>query len=305
MMRLHPQKRSRKFVTCRCFFVILPAVPSTVSPADIALFMSFFRTKETVASPKYRWSCQDRGTVPFVILQWTLSGEGIFESPRGIQRVPPDHAFIAVVPQNASYYYPPDAREPWTFSWLNWYGTLACELFRRFQERFGLVIPLASRGPAAASLRRLIAIAAAPGSPERSELSLQSYAFALEWWREASGPSGTSESRLARAVQFCRQHFREPLGVKEIAAEAGMSREHFTRIFVDAMKQPPATFLRRLRVDEAAALLRETELPLHEIAMRSGFYSTRHLMRAFQRVHRVGPSTYRRRPVPPRRKKRV
>ncbi len=50
------------------------------------------------------------------------------------------------------------------------------------------------------------------------------------------------------------------------------------------MRQPPAAFLRHLRVNEAATLLRETELPLHEVAMRSGFYSTRHLMRTFQRV---------------------
>ena len=102
------------------------------APADIALSMSFFRANEIVTSPKYRWSCRDRGTEPFVILQWTHSGEGIFESARGIQRVPPDHALLAVVPQDATYYYPADAREPWTFSWFNWYGTWACELFRRF-----------------------------------------------------------------------------------------------------------------------------------------------------------------------------
>jgi transcriptional regulator GlxA family with amidase domain len=140
-----------------------------------------------------------------------------------------------------------------------------------------------------------MAIASEPSAPERSGVSLQSYAFALDWWREAAAPAGGSENRLARALQFCRQHFREPLGVKEIAHEAGMSREHFTRLFVDEMKQPPAAFLRKLRVDEAATLLRETELPLREVAMRSGFYSARHLMRTFQRIHHVGPAAYRRR----------
>ena len=168
-------------------------------------------------------------------------------------------------------------------------------MFRRFQARFGPVIPLASRGAAAAALRRLIAISAEPVAAERSGVSLQSYAFALEWWREAAATGSDSENRLARALQFCRQHFREPLGVKEIAHEAGLSREHFTRLFVEETGQPPAAFLRELRVNEAAALLRETELPLREVAMRSGFYSARHLMRTFQRVHRVGPSEYRRR----------
>jgi len=270
-------------------------MPSGHESPDIGFSMPYFRLEESISSPRYRWNCHDRGGERFVIMQWTHSGEGVFENRRGPQRVPKDHAFISLVPERASYYYPPDAREPWVFSWTNWYGTLAYEIFRRFHARFGPVIPLSSRGAAAAALRRLMALAGEPAAAERSGVSLQSYAFALEWWREAAAPAGGSENRLARALQFCRRHFREPLGVKEIAGEAGMSREHFTRLFVEEMDQPPAAFLRELRVNEAATLLRETELPLREVAMRSGFYSTRHLMRTFQRAHRVGPTEYRRR----------
>jgi AraC-like DNA-binding protein len=270
-------------------------VSSGAALPDIAFSMPYFRLKESISSPRYRWNCSDRGEERFVIMQWTHSGEGVFENRRGAQRVPKDHAFISLVPERATYYYPPEARDPWVFTWANWYGTLAYEIFRRFQARFGPVIPLSSRGAAAAAFRRLIALASEPAATERSGVSLQSYAFVLEWWREAAVPAGGSENRVARALQFCRQHFREPLGVKEIAGEAGMSREHFTRLFVAEMDQPPAAFLRELRVNEAATLLRETELPLREVAMRSGFYSTRHLMRTFQRAHRVGPSEYRRR----------
>jgi transcriptional regulator GlxA family with amidase domain len=82
--------------------------------------------------------------------------------------------------------------------------------------------------------------------------------------------------------------------VKQIAQEAGMSREHFTRIFADRMGQSPGVFLRGLRVSEAATLLRETSLPLREISMRSGFYSAQHLIRTFQRLHGTSPSEYRR-----------
>lgn len=274
---------------------MLVRMPADALPGDIAISMPYYRDRQTVSSPRYRWSCQDRGAEPFVILQWTRSGEGMFEGRHGAQRVPRDHAFIAVVPEASIYYYPPEAREPWVFTWMNWYGTFACELFRRFRARFGPVVPLSPRGATAAALRRVIALTSQPATAERAQVSLQSYGFVLEWWREAAGPAARREDRLARAVQFCQERFREPLGVKEIAHEAGMSREHFTRLFVEEMRQPPAAFLRQLRINEAATLLRETELPLREVAMRSGFFSARHLMRAFQRVHRFGPSEYRRR----------
>jgi AraC-like DNA-binding protein len=269
-------------------------VPANVTPADIDIAVPYFRGEESVTSARYRWNCHDRGAEPFVILQWTQAGEGVYENRLGAQRVPRDHAFIAIVPERSSYYYPANARTPWVFSWMNWYGTFACDLLRRFQGRFGPVIPLAPRGDAAAALRRLLKLVSRRSAPERAQISLQAYAFALEWWREAAAPAGTGENRLTRAVQFCRQHFREPVGVKEIAAEAGLSREHFSRVFQAEMDQPPATFLRQLRVNEAALLLRETDLPLREIAMRSGFYSTRHLMRTFQRAHHAGPTAYRR-----------
>ncbi len=73
-----------------------------------------------------------------------------------------------------------------------------------------------------------------------------------------------------------------------------MSREHFSRIFVESTGESPSACLQHLRLDEASLLLRETDLPLREIAMRSGFYSERHLMRAFQRVYGTNPSRYRR-----------
>jgi transcriptional regulator GlxA family with amidase domain len=41
--------------------------------------------------------------------------------------------------------------------------------------------------------------------------------------------------------------------------------------------QVPAAFLRRLHLNEARTPLRNTRLPLDEIAMRSGFYSSKAL----------------------------
>jgi AraC-like DNA-binding protein len=261
----------------------------------IELGVPYVYRKQAVSSARYRWNCWDRGKNPFVILQWTLSGEGIFEGKQGRFRVPADYAFIAIVPERSTYYYPPENREPWVFSWLNFYGSLACDLFLKFQAEFGPVIPIASRGAAAATLRRLLMRRARAESSDRFQTSLQAYAFVLEWWREASQPAGSPEDRLARALRFSREHFREPLGVKELAGEAGMSREHFSRIFTERTGETPSACLERLRMNEAMIFIRDTDLPLREIAMRSGFYSERHLMRTFQRVRGLSPSQYRRR----------
>ena len=262
---------------------------------DIEIIVPYLRRKETISNSRYHWNCWERGKEPFVILQWTLSGEGIYDCDKGRLPVPAHHAFIAVAPERSSYYYPPDSREPWVFSWLNFYGSFACDLFGALQAEFGPVVPLSPRGAAAASLRRLLTTNDSSKSPDRLQTSLQAYAFVLEWRREAAQPSGSPEDRLARAMRFSREHFREPLSVKQLASEAAMSREHFSRLFSQRTGETPAAHLQRLRLNEAEILIRDTDLPLREIAMRSGFYSERHLLRTFQRIHRLNPSQYRRR----------
>jgi len=262
--------------------------------ADRALIFSSRLTEQVItARSRYRWDSFNRGGNPFVIFQWTQSGEGIFDCEHGQLRVTAEHAFVSVVPEQSSYYYPPEGREPWTFRWMNFSGSLAITLFKAFQDEFGPVVFLSSQGAAAAALRRLQALVTKAGQQDRRQSSLLAYAFILEWWREASEPDKASGNGLERALRFCREHFREPLGVKEIAAESGLSREHFSRMFSEQMKETPAAFLRLLRLREAENFLRHTRLPLSEIAMRSGFYSARHLMRAFQRTYGQSPSTFR------------
>src|SRR5262249_4369180 len=135
---------------------------------DIAISAPYFQIGESVANARYRWSCHDRGDEPFVILQWTLSGEGVYENGSGPVPVPPEHAFLAVVPEDSSYYFPPNSDVPWVFTWINFYGPLACDLARRFKKEFGSVIPLASRGAAAAAFRRLLALTAQSQLPDRA-----------------------------------------------------------------------------------------------------------------------------------------
>ena len=281
-------------MTKKCFFVI--SIPVATHPLSSALiFTRYFSADKFATNARYRWDSASRGDTPFVILQWTLSGEGRYEDDRGIATVPKDHAFISIVPERSCYCYPPEAQEPWVFDWLNFHGRLSHQLFQALREEFGPVIPLASGGTASAALQRLIAAISKTKQSDRWQASRHAYDFILEWWREVEQPPASAEAGLERAIRFCREHFREQHGIKEIAAEAGMSREHFSRLFSERLKETPAAYLRRLRLVEATTLLDQTRLPLAEIAFRSGFYSTRHFLQAFQRTFNENPTARRRR----------
>ena len=79
------------------------------------------------------------------------------------------------------------------------------------------------------------------------------------------------------------------------AAQAGLSVPAFTRAFRRATGSAFKPYLHRLRCDEAARLLRATELSVAEVAQRCGFSSPQHLTRPFRTQFGCTPGAYRQR----------
>jgi AraC-like DNA-binding protein len=254
------------------------------------LQVPFGLRREVRNSPRYLWDNQRRGPDVFVIMQLTLRGEGVFELEGRPQRVPPGHAFIALLPEASRYYYPADARRPWVFSWLNLYGELALQLWRNLRDLSGPVMPLSP--PAIRNFQRLATRAEKRSWPNAYETSRMAYGFYLEILRSLPRPRAVRP--MDEAVSYFQAHYQEPLRMKEVAAQGRMSREHFTRLFTRQMGMGPAAFLREIRLEAAARLLRTTELPVAEAAFRSGWASATKMDYFFKRRYGVAPRDYRR-----------
>jgi AraC family L-rhamnose operon regulatory protein RhaS len=100
---------------------------------------------------------------------------------------------------------------------------------------------------------------------------------------------------LADIIRVCEEHFSENLSVPQLAARMFLSPGHFTEIFTREVGMPPAAYLRRLRLERAQTLLRETTLPVTAVAMQVGFGDAAGLSRAFRGAFGLSPLQYRRR----------
>ncbi|GJG86753.1 AraC family transcriptional regulator [Gemmatimonadetes bacterium T265] len=96
-------------------------------------------------------------------------------------------------------------------------------------------------------------------------------------------PDVLTDRRLARVVEYLRAHYRESITLERLAAEAAISKFHFARLFRAATGEAPHRFLVRLRVDAARQLLRDTELPVAEVAAAVGYGSVAQFAAAFAR----------------------
>ncbi|MFP1924631.1 helix-turn-helix domain-containing protein [Lonsdalea quercina] len=94
-----------------------------------------------------------------------------------------------------------------------------------------------------------------------------------------------------RALIYAR--LAEPLTLTELAAEAGLSEFHFARMFRHSEGMAPHQFVMQVRLEQAQRLVRDTTLPMTDIALACGFSSSSHFSQRFRAAYGVTPSVMR------------
>jgi AraC family transcriptional regulator len=105
---------------------------------------------------------------------------------------------------------------------------------------------------------------------------------------------------LARTRELLHASFlRQPPRIDELAREAGVHPDYLARAFRVRFGVPVGTYVRRLRLEWAAARLAGTEEPIAQIALAAGFADQSHFTRAFKRYAGLTPGEYRHAPPSP------
>ena len=90
-----------------------------------------------------------------------------------------------------------------------------------------------------------------------------------------------------------KNHLSEKIALSDLAAVAGLSRMHFACQFRTATGLRPHEFLLRRRIQHAEELLRNTRMPIVEIALTVGFQTQAHLTTVFKRFAGCTPGQWR------------
>lgn len=83
--------------------------------------------------------------------------------------------------------------------------------------------------------------------------------------------------------------------VSRLASVSAVSEAHFARSFKDAFGLPPHRYLLMRRIERATALLRDTDLPITDIAFQTGWRSLGTFGRTFFDITGESPGTFRER----------
>jgi transcriptional regulator of acetoin/glycerol metabolism len=105
-----------------------------------------------------------------------------------------------------------------------------------------------------------------------------------------SSSRGGLPPQMARRIrEYIDARTSENITLEAMAEQAGLSLFHFARAFRQSFGMPPHSYLLHRRVARAHRLLQQTELPVSEIALSTGFSDQSHLAKHFRRLTGMAP----------------
>lgn len=98
---------------------------------------------------------------------------------------------------------------------------------------------------------------------------------------------------IKRVVEIISQDFQGPLTIKSLGAKFPGSPTHLSRQFKREMGVGFSRYLLETRVAHSVALLKKTDLPVVDIANRSGFETAVGFIKAFKKIRGMPPGAFR------------
>ena len=120
--------------------------------------------------------------------------------------------------------------------------------------------------------------------------------FILELWKrgfivenDTSGKN-TVEKEM---VSYIQQNFTGKILLKEFGEQFHLSEKYISRYFKEHFHITVSQYVTYLRLEHAKHLLQDTDIPVTEVAMQSGYQNVSYFIRSFKKTYGMSPLKYR------------
>ncbi len=99
-------------------------------------------------------------------------------------------------------------------------------------------------------------------------------------------------ARVAEAIAYIRENFRQQPSLEDIAAKVSLSSAHFQRLFTEWAGVSPKKFLQYITIGHARTILKNTRASLLDATYETGLSGTGRLHDLFVKIEGMSPGEY-------------
>jgi LacI family transcriptional regulator len=112
--------------------------------------------------------------------------------------------------------------------------------------------------------------------------------------RRSTDVLATDDGEVIRAIRFIREHACRPIRADDVVQHVSVSRTSLESRFRSVLGRTLHQEIRKVQIDAATTLLASTDLPIKQVALRSGFKNVHYLSRVFSAMVGQPPAEFRR-----------
>ena len=120
--------------------------------------------------------------------------------------------------------------------------------------------------------------------------------FILEMWKKGFVLENDTSGRNTvekEMVSYIQQNFTGKISLREFGEQFHLSEKYISRYFKEHFHITLSQYITHLRLQHAKQLLQDTDIPVTEIAMQSGYQNVSYFIRSFKKTYGVSPLKYR------------
>ena len=245
-----------------------------------------------ITSHDYHWDNRVRKN-SYVLLQYTISGKGSFQTPDHTYPQQTGDLFLVQVPGDSQYSLPDDS-EYWDVLYLE-FSSECLPLLYHIHLSCGPAFHLEASSTLPEQMKQLYADAISNQLASVFDNSKSAYAFLLDLADYALENPALSSPRVTLAKNYLDSHYyTTDLNLDEVADAVGLSKYHLCREFNHLYGISPGKYLANLRLQKSCALLLQShQHTIAEIASMVGFSNDNYFCKVFRKAFGTTPTQYR------------
>lgn len=124
-------------------------------------------------------------------------------------------------------------------------------------------------------------------------LFMQLVTFLSRCYGRVKQPYSLSLLRLAESINYIESNFLNEIKIDDLAGIAHMSSRNFQRVFTKSMGTSVRDYIITQRLKYSCDLLKQSDLPITDIAYDSGFNDSNYYSRQFKKHYGITPRQFR------------